>query len=252
MDEAILGYFASHNFPFMMEVADGTEADIKGGHLARLKTGGLILREIAQCPEEEIEEFQDITMYRYFNTNNIWVNLLFLKEKLKKAGNILKLPVIINPKRIDPKDDSSAEVYQIETAMGAAISVFERATAIRVPRTRFAPVKKCQDLLALWSNCYVLTEDSKIIQNPDRRFGTLKIDLDDRYYKKIYQLKERFANGVPSLIDCKSLRVEGNIHFGGGIVIKGDVDIISPSLRKVSIPEGMVINTDLLFDKLSA
>jgi len=252
MDEAILGYFASHNFPFMMEVADGTEADIKGGHLARLKTGGLILREIAQCPEEEIEEFQDITMYRYFNTNNIWVNLLFLKEKLKKASNILKLPVIINPKRIDPKDDSSAEVYQIETAMGAAISVFERATAIRVPRTRFAPVKKCQDLLALWSNCYVLTEDSKIIQNPDRRFGTLKIDLDDRYYKKIYQLKERFANGVPSLIDCKSLRVEGNIHFGGGIVIKGDVDIISPSLRKVSIPEGMVINTDLLFDKLSA
>jgi len=248
MDEAMLGYFASHNFPFMMEVADRTEADIKGGHLARLKTGGLILREIAQCPEEEIEEFQDITMYRYFNTNNIWVNLLFLKEKLKKTGNILKLPVIINPKRIDPKDDSSAEVYQIETAMGAAISVFERATAIRVPRTRFAPVKKCQDLLALWSDCYVMTEDSKIIQNPDRRFGTIKIDLDDRYYKKIYQLKERFAHGVPSLIDCKSLRVEGNIHFGGGIVIKGDVDIISPSLRKVIIPEGMEINTDLLFD----
>jgi len=249
MDEAILGYFASHDFPFMMEVAQRTEADIKGGHLAYLRrTGGLVLREIAQCPEEEIEEFQDITMHRYFNTNNIWVDLLFLKERLTKAGNTLELPVVVNPKRIDPKDDSSPEVFQIETAMGSAISVFERATAIRVPRTRFAPVKKCQDLLALWSDCYVMTEDSRILQNPDRRFGTIQIDLDDRYYKTVDQLKERFPQGTPSLINCKSLRVEGNVYFGRGISIKGQVDIRSPSSSKVSIPEGMVIDRDLFFD----
>jgi len=249
MDEAILGYFASHNLPFMMEVADRTEADIKGGHLARLRrAGGLILREIAQCPEEEIEEFQDINVYRYFNTNNIWANLLSLKERLKGAGNNLRLPMIINPKRIDPKDDSSPEVYQIETAMGSAISLFERATAIRVPRARFAPVKNSQDLLALWSDCYIMTEDSRVIQNPDRRLGTIQIDLDDRYYKNIDQLKERFAYDVPSLIDCHSLRIEGNIHFGRGIVIKGDVNIISHSSKRVSIPEGMVIDRDLLFD----
>jgi UTP--glucose-1-phosphate uridylyltransferase len=250
LDEAILGYLASNNFPFMLEVADRTEADTKGGHLARLRrTNGLIIREIAQCPEEEIEEFQDITVYRYFNTNNIWVNLLFLKEELKKAGNILELPVIINPKRIDPRDNSSPEVYQIETAMGSAISVFERATAIRVPRTRFAPVKKCQDLLALWSDCYLMNEDSRIIQNPDRRFGPIKIDLDNRYYKSIDQLKERFAYGTPSLVGCRSLRIEGNVHFGRGIVIKGDVNIIGPSSSKVSIPDGAVIDKDLFFDQ---
>ena len=249
IDEAILDYFAQQNFPFMLEVADRTEADIKGGHLARLRgSGGFILREVAQCPVEEIEEFQDITVYRYFNTNNIWINLLFLKEKLKKAGNILDLPMIINPKRIDLKDDSSAEVYQIETAMGSAISVFEGAIAIRVPRTRFSPVKKCQDLLALWSDCYIMTEDSRIIQNPKRRFGNIEIDLDDRYYKKIEQLKERFAYGAPSLIDCNSLKVEGNIHFSRDIVIKGDVNIISHSSGKVSIPEETIINTDLFFD----
>ncbi len=248
MDKAILGYFASHNFPFMMEVADRTEADIKGGHLARLKTGGLILREIAQCPEEEMEEFQDINVYRYFNTNNIWLNLLSLKDKLKGAANNLRLPMIINPKRIDPKDASSPEVYQIETAMGSAISLFERATAIRVPRTRFAPVKNCQDLLALWSDCYVATEDCRIIQNPDRKLRTIKIDLDDRYYKKLDQLKERFAYDAPSLIDCNSLRIEGNVYFGRGVVVKGDVNIISHSSKRVSIPKGMVINKDLLFD----
>jgi len=248
MDEAILGYLASHNFPFMIEVAEKTDADIKGGHLARLKTGGFILREIAQCPEEEIREFQDINVYRYFNTNNIWVNLLCLKKQLEKTNNSLGLPMIINPKRIDPKSDSSPEVYQIETAMGSAISVFKKATAIRVPRTRFSPVKKCQDLLALWSDCYVLTQESKIIHNPKRRFGTIRIDLDDRYYKKVDQLKERFPYGTPSLIDCTSLRIKGNVYFDRGIVVKGDVNIIGPASQKVYVPQGMVISKDLIFD----
>jgi len=248
MDEAILGYLASHNFPFIIEVAEKTDADIKGGHLARLKMGGFILREIAQCPEEEIAEFQDINIYRYFNTNNIWVNLLFLKRQLEKTNNRLGLPMIINPKRIDPKDDSSPEVYQIETAIGSAISVFKKATAIRVPRARFSPIKKCQDLLGLWSDCYVMTQESRIIQNPKRKFGTIKIDLDDRYYKKVDQLKERFSHGIPSLIDCTSLSIKGNVYFDRGIVVKGDVNIISPSSRKVCVPQGMVISKDLIFD----
>ena len=248
MDEAILGYFASHNFPFMIEVAEKTDADIKGGHLARLKTGGFILREIAQCPEEEIREFQDINVYRYFNTNNIWVNLIFLKEQLEKTNNSLGVPMIINPKRIDPKDDSSPEVYQIETAMGSAISVFKNATAIRVPRTRFSPVKKCQDLLALSSDCYVMTQEGRIIQNPERRFGTIRIDLDDRYYKKVDQLKERFPHGSPSLINCTSIRIKGNVYFNREVVVKGDVNIISSSSRKVCVPQGTVINKDLIFD----
>jgi UTP--glucose-1-phosphate uridylyltransferase len=238
MDEAILGYFASHGFPFMMEVADRTEADIKGGHLARFKTGGLVLREIAQCPDGEIEEFQNREVYRYFNTNNIWVNLLSLEERLTEPADPYRLPMIINPKRIDSRDDSSAEVYQIETAMGSAISIFEMATAIRVPRTRFIPVKKSQDLLALWSDCYVLTQE----------LGTISIDLDDRYYKSVDQLKDRFGPDVPSLLDCRSLRVQGNVYFGAGVAIRGDVSIVSHSPKKVPVPAGMVIDRDLLLD----
>ena len=249
MNVAALGYLVTKDFPFMMEVAEKTKADIKGGHIARLpQTGGLVLREIAQCPEEEIEEFQDIQVYKYFNTNNIWVNLVFLKDQLKEPGNIFKLPVIVNPKRISPKDDSSPEVYQIETAMGSAISIFERAAAVKVPKTRFAPVKRCQDLVALMSDCYVMTEDSRVIQNPQRRLGAIKIDLDDRYYRKIDQLQKRFPHGVPSLVDCKSLKVEGNVYFGRGIMIKGDVTITNPLSKRVSIPEGAVIDKDLLFD----
>lgn len=247
MDETILGYFAENNFPFMMEVTDRTEADSKGGHLARLKNGRLTLREIAQCPEDEVEEFRDIHVYRYFNTNTIWVSLLALKALLDAHHNVIHLPMIVNPKTIDPKDDSTPHVYQLETAMGSAISIFDGATAIRVPRTRFAPVKKCQDLLALWSDCYVLTEDYYVIQNHRRRPDPLVIRLDSKYYKKIDQLKARFPHGAPSLLDCASFEVEGDVVFGKGVVLRGKVVIANRSDSQVAIADGNVIEKDLAF-----
>lgn len=247
MDETILGYFAENNFPFMMEVTDRTEADSKGGHLARLKNGRLTLREIAQCPEDEVEEFQDIHVYRYFNTNTIWVNLLALKALLDAHHNVIHLPMIRNPKTVDPKDDSTPHVYQLETAMGSAISIFDGATAIRVPRTRFAPVKKCHDLLALWSDCYVLTDDYYVIQNPRRRPDPLVIRLDSKYYKKIDQLKARFPHGAPSLLDCASFEVQGDVVFGKGVVLRGKVVIANRSDSQVAIADGNVIEKDLAF-----
>ena len=50
---------------------------------------------------------------------------------------ILGLPLIRNVKTVDPADPASPEVIQIETAMGAAIDVFEGAGAIEVGRDRF-------------------------------------------------------------------------------------------------------------------
>ena len=157
------------------------------------------------------------------------------------------LPMIVNPKRIDPTDDTSPEVYQIETAMGSAISIFQNATAIKVPRTRFSPVKKTLDLLALWSDCYVITADSRIILNPARRFGPIRIDLDGAYYKRIDQLRERFIHGAPSLVECKSLSIKGNVYFGKGIVVKGKVSIVNQSTRKVCIADGTIITRDLAY-----
>ncbi len=247
VDETILGCFAQKNFPFMMEVTDRTEADSKGGHLARLKDGRLTLREIAQCPQDEVEEFRDINVYRYFNTNTVWVNLWALQALLETHHNVIHLPMIRNPKTVDPKVESTPRVYQVETAMGSAISIFEEATAIRVPRTRFIPVKKCQDLLALWSDCYVLTDDYVVTQDPRRRLDTLMIRLDSKYYKRIDQLKARFPHGPPSLLECVSLEVEGDVLFGKGVVVGGRVVIANHSDSQVAIRDGSVIQKDLVF-----
>src|SRR3954452_2064125 len=59
LDERILGWFAREELPFLMEVADRTEADRKGGHLAQRPGGGLVLREIAQTPDGDVDSFQD-------------------------------------------------------------------------------------------------------------------------------------------------------------------------------------------------
>jgi UTP--glucose-1-phosphate uridylyltransferase len=250
MDSGLLGYFAEHQFPFMMEVAEKTPADIKGGHLARHRYGRLILREAAQCPKDEITAFQDITRYRFFNTNNIWVNLEALAALFEKERT-LHLPMILNPKTVDPRNENSPAVYQVETAMGAAISLFDGATAVRVPRSRFFPVKSCNDLLALRSDCYVLKDDCHLRLNPQRSLAgkpeTVKIKLDPKFYGKIDLLEQRFNKGLPSLVNCESLRIVGDVYFESKVIIQGAVSIKNTQSAAAVIKEGTLINQDLIF-----
>ena len=241
IDIQILGYFSSRTIPFLMEVADRTEADKKGGHLARLKGGNLTLREVAQCPPEEEAEFQDITVYKYFNTNTLWINLPALKTLLKEKGNMIPLPLIINSKTVDPRDKSSPQVFQLETAMGSALSIFPDGQALRVPRSRFSPVKNCVDLLGLWSDAYILTEDSCIIQNPERRLGTILIELDPRYYKRFDHMKKRFQ-GIPSLVNCEKLVIEGDVRIRPNVVMEGIVHIRNKGEKQRVIPDGEVLS----------
>ncbi|MCX6389529.1 MAG: UTP--glucose-1-phosphate uridylyltransferase, partial [Solirubrobacterales bacterium] len=140
LDDRILNWFASERIPFLIEAADRTEADRKGGHLARTPDGRLLLREIAQTADADVEAFQDIARHRFFNTNSIWLDLDALTSALDLGGGVLDLPMIINQKTVDPADPESTAVIQFESAMGAAIALFDGADAIRVPRSRFAPV----------------------------------------------------------------------------------------------------------------
>lgn len=245
IDEKILGYFAEKNFPFLMEVADRTASDLKGGHIARHKNGHLVLREVAQCFVTELDTFRDTSCYSFFNTNNIWINLIYLKDLIKKNGFVY-LPLILNPKTLDPGNDTSPEVYQIETAMGSAISLFDGATAVSVPRTRFFPVKKCSDLLAVRSDCYLVT-DEKLVINPERKLQEIRINLDPEYYGKIDQFDERFKYGAPSLVECESLSIHGDVFFEKDVKIAGNVVIRNTGNTPAVVRKNSVINNDITF-----
>jgi UTP--glucose-1-phosphate uridylyltransferase len=237
LDPAILGYFAQEQLPFLMEVADRTQADRKGGHLARRADGQLILRELSQCPPDEAELFQDIQRYRYFNTNNLWLHLPTLQLLLAQHKNLLNLPLIRNEKPVDPTQPSSPRVYQLETAMGSAIGLFHGASALCVPRSRFVPVKKTNDLLLLWSDVYTL--DAAYIPRLAPSLSTPPlVTLDDRYYGLIGDLRVRFVQGAPSLIKARSLRVQGDVYFGANIVVTGDVCIDHVGPEPLYIADG--------------
>ena len=228
LDPRILVWLRAEQIPFLMEVTDRTEADRKGGHIARrLEDGRLVLRETAQTPPEDLAALQDIARHRYVNTNNLWVDLRALDAAMREREDVLGLPMIRNEKTVDPSEKSSPAVYQLETAMGAAIEVFEGARALRVPRTRFAPVKTTDDLLALRSDAYELTDDARVVLAGGRD-GSPYVALDPEFFKLLKGFEERFPAGPPSLVECDRFEVEGDVRFGAGVIARGEVVVRGP------------------------
>lgn len=228
LEPRILGWFAGQGLPFLSEVTDRTEGDKKGGHLARRRDGGLVLRETAQTPDKDMDAFQDTTRHRFFNCNTIWVDLRALSHTLEERGGVLGLPMIVNRKTVDPTDSSSPEVIQLETAMGAAIDVFEGAAALHVPRSRFVPVKTTNELLALRSDAYELADDWTVGLVPARDGRPPLVELDPDYFKLLSDFEARFAAGAPSLARCDRLTVTGDVSFGRGVVVRGSVTVEGP------------------------
>jgi UTP--glucose-1-phosphate uridylyltransferase len=228
LDARILAWLAREEIPFAMEVTRRTEADRKGGHIARIKGGGYTLRETAQTPKEDLDALQDIGRHRYVNTNNLWIDLGALRTVMEERDGVLGLPLIVNRKTLDPGDKSTPEVFQLETAMGAAIGVFDGARPIAVPRRRFSPVKTTEDLLALRSDAYVVLDDARVELAPERDGTPPVVDLDDDYYKLLRDFDARFPDGAPSLVRCEHLAVEGDVTFGAGVVVRGSVTVTGP------------------------
>src|SRR3954447_15012036 len=229
LDPRILAWFAGEGVPFAMEVAERTPADRKGGHIARRRSDGrLVLREIAQTPDEDVDAFQDIERHRFFNTNNLWLDLRALAEVLSEREGVLGLPMIVNRKTVDPGEKSSPPVIQIETAMGSAIGVFEGAAALRVPRRRMVPVKTTSDLLVLRSDAYDLTPEHHIELAAQRDGRAPLVDLDDEHFKLVRDFDAHLPEGPPSLVQCDRLTVEGDVTFGRDVVVRGTVTVTGP------------------------
>ncbi len=240
----ILGHIASRRIPFLMEVTTRTECDRKGGHLGRdNQTGRLLLRESAQCPPDETEDFQDITKYRLFNTNNLWLNLEALRAMLDACNGLPQLPLIVNRKTVDPTRPDSKPVVQLEAAMGSAIANFDNADALVVPRFRFAPVKTTNDLLAIRSDLYTFGKEHQVALHPQRFTPPPDIRLDPRFYKNIADFEIRFPQGAPSLLQCDSLQIDGDIHFGADVRIEGDVHLRNPTDKTATIADGTRLHT---------
>merc|ERR1719296_405642 len=246
LDLKILTHFATTDSPFMMECCVRTENDKKGGHLAiRNKDEQLVLRESAMCLDEDEPTFQDTTKHKFFNTNNLWIRLDKLQEIVDQFGGFIPLPMIKNKKTVNPKDDTTQKVLQLETAMGAAIECFKGATAITVPRTRFAPVKKCSDLFMLRSDAYIISEDFRPVLSPLCGGKAPVISLDSKKFKLVGSLEEACVDGVPSLANCERLTIKGKVRFSRKTSFVGTVSITNGSDEAKQVPPSKIKDTSI-------
>jgi UTP--glucose-1-phosphate uridylyltransferase len=241
VDPRIPAHMAAREIPFLMEVVEGTKAERKGGHLARRRSDGqIVLRESAQVPPEDEESFGDYRHWRYYNTNNLWVDLRALDAELERSDGVLDLSLIVNRKTVDPRDSNSPAVLQLESAMGSAIQSFPGAELLCVPRTRFVPVKTTNDLLTLRSDVYTI-EDGMVVAPVPERAGRLPfVDLDKRFYGVIDKFEARFPAGAPSLREAERLVVHGDVTFGAGVVVRGDVEVDADEPQRLE--DGATLN----------
>lgn len=217
-DPEIANWFAASGRPFVVETVERTTNDRKGGHFARRRSDGrVVLRDTAQIPADDAITANDPARHPLVSTNNIWVRLEPLLTLLEHHKGVLPLPVIRNAKPVNPHDSHSPHVIQLETAMGAAVCLFENATTITVPRSRFVPVKTTEDLLLLRSDCFRLEEDGRLTPTvahlPHVRLGPS--------YRSIRDFEERFSE-IPGLVSASRLDIEGDWRFGTDVTITGD------------------------------
>jgi UTP--glucose-1-phosphate uridylyltransferase len=233
VDLKILNHLVKNKNEYCMEVTPKTLADVKGGTLISYD-GKVQLLEIAQVPNEHVEEFKSIDKFKIFNTNNLWLNLAAVQRLVKTEA--LKMEIIPNPKEVH-----GHKVLQLETAAGAAIKFFDNAIGSNVPRSRFLPVKATSDLLLVQSDLYTLN-DGFVTRNDARRNPeNPSIELGPEF-KKVGDFLSRFET-IPSIIDLDSLKVTGDVTFGAGVILKGNVAIHAKPGEKLHIPSGTVIAT---------
>ena len=230
VDLKILNFIISNEIPFLMEVASKTEVDTKGGVLYQNKKQ-IKLLEIADVPLEHVPEFCGTDKFKFFNTNNIWVNLVQIKKLLEEGS--LNLDLIVNRKII-----KNLNILQLETAVGSAFNSIPGAVGMNVPRSRFLSVKKTSDLLLVQSSLYKLER------------GTLKRNLAAKitslpkvHFRSPFDELKEYQKRIPvspDITSLETLELEGQVSFKGEVTLKGNVRLISKN-KSIKIPKGAVL-----------
>jgi UTP--glucose-1-phosphate uridylyltransferase len=227
---------------FLMEVTDKTRADVKGGTLIQYEDK-LRLLEIAQVPKEHVEDFKSVKLFKYFNTNNLWIKLDAIERVLSRGP--LDLEIIVNNKTFE----NGLNVIQLETAVGAAMKIFNGSCGIHVPRSRFLPVKKTSDLLLVMSNLYTLKNGS-LVMSPKRMFPTTPlVKLGDNHFSKVKEFLTRFPT-IPDILELDHLTVSGDVTFGRQVALKGTVIIIANQGERIDLPSGTILENKIVSGNL--
>lgn len=238
----LLGGSDAGTCDFLMEVTDKTRADVKGGTLIQYEDK-LRLLEIAQVPKDHIDDFKSVKTFKIFNTNNLWIKTTAIDEIVTEGR--MDMEVIINNKTLD----NGLNIIQLEQAVGAAVKCFNGAHGLNVPRSRFLPVKKTDDLLLVMSNLYSLQQGT-LTMSPIRMFETTPlVKLGPNHFGKVKEFLKRFAS-IPDMLELDHLTVSGDVTFGKGVSLRGTVIIIANHGDRIDIPPGAILENKIVSGNL--
>ncbi|KAI3405912.1 UGP1 [Candida oxycetoniae] len=242
VDTKILSHMLETGAEYIMELTDKTRADVKGGTLINYQ-GEVRLLEIAQVPKEHVEDFKSIKKFKYFNTNNLWINLRAIKRLVE--ANAIEAEIIPNQKIIG----NDVNVLQLETAVGAAIRHFKGAHGVVVPRSRFLPVKTCSDLLLVKSDLFYLEHGTLKLDPTRDGFSNPLIKLGS-HFKKVSGFQSRIPH-MPKILELDHLTITGNVSIGKGVQLRGTVIIVCNDGDKIDIPNGSILENVVVTGNLT-
>jgi len=239
IDVKLLEHLASEKLEFMVEVTNRISTDEGGG--TPVKYGDRVhILELSQVPYDEINRF-GISVFKYWNTNNIWV-------KLRNVNNLLRLGSLEFDFIVKTRNIKGRGVVQIETPVAMAIHNFKNSAAIYVPRSRHKPVKKTSQLLQVQSELYDI-EKGMLVMNPKRVPATEPVIKLGDDFQTLDQYEKRFKS-LPNILELDHLTVSGNVTFGSNVTLKGTVIIVAETGSRIDIPDNVVLDNKIVSGSL--
>ncbi|KIL68833.1 hypothetical protein M378DRAFT_21754 [Amanita muscaria Koide BX008] len=241
MDLTVLQHIVDKKIEFAMEVTNTSDIDPEGGIVLEYD-GKIRLLERAQVPSDQLDKFKSLRKFGTFNTNNLWIYLPALKQVMDSGG--LNLDIIAKTK----VSEDGQSMIQLETAAGAAISHFKNVRIIKVPQSRFLPVKRPSDLLIVRSNLYHI-QDAQLVMNEQILFRPPTIKLSE-HFRTVPELERRFAT-VPDLLELDQLTISGDVYLGRKVKLRGTIIIIADEGQRLEIPSDSDLENRLISGNLT-
>jgi len=239
LDLKILAHMFATKPEFSLEVTDRISTDVTGGFLVKYHDK-VHLMELSQVPPSEASHFTPRN-FRYWNTNNLWVNLQAIKRLLNE--NSLQLDFVVT----NVASDSHRNQILLETPAGMAIQNFA-SEAIHVPRIRYRPVKSTSQLMLAQSNIFQFHK-GEMIMNPRREPPTVPLIKLGEEFSTVSEYSKRIK-AIPDLVELEHLTVSGDVYFGSDIMLKGTVIIVANHGERIDIPDGVILENKIISGNL--
>ncbi|KAF7849949.1 hypothetical protein BT93_L0089 [Corymbia citriodora subsp. variegata] len=223
IDPKILNHLIQNKVECCMEVRPTTSIDVNG-NFVNFEERKFQLAEIAQ-PSERLSE-----KFKLLDTKNMWINLNAIKT-------------LVDTDALKWEVDAGSSLMR-ETATSSIIQFFENAIGISVPSSRYFPLNATSDLLLLQSDLYS-AYNGVLIRNAARTNPKdPSIELGPEF-DKLTSFASRFKS-IPGVVELDSLKVAGDVWFGNGIKLKGNVSIVARPGMRIEIPDGVVLENKLI------